>query len=106
MEFMGLRADTCPECGQKIRFQTRGGVRMGPVKSAIYDLIAGNPSIVLDDLHSKLSATRDMTRQTVRSHVNQMRDILADAKSDVKLITSSEHDGSGSVTRLRLEGGD
>jgi hypothetical protein len=79
---------------------------MGPVKIAIFDVIHDNPHITMDDLHAKLGKerARGMERQTLRSHVHQMREVLATAGSKVKLITASEHDGTGSITRLHLGG--
>lgn len=80
----------------------RGGVRMGPVKSTIFDLIDANPDISMDALHDKLSDTRPISRQTLRSHINQIRSSLMSVNSGTKLITLSERDGSTNVTRLRL----
>ena len=78
--------DVCPTCGQHLHGLPRFGVRVGPVKALILDLIqnAGAEGITVDDLHAALkNESHPMNRQTLRSHIFQLRLSLDQAVVDI-----------------------
>jgi hypothetical protein len=74
-----MSARTCSHCGQAIP-ETRFGVRLSPLKARIVDTISrcGPDGIDADTLFWLIFYERKVTsRLTLKSHVNQINDLLA-----------------------------
>src|SRR5262245_29433645 len=70
---------TCCTCGQPVR-ETRAGIRLSPLKAALFDAIASPYGASIDELMT-LDAWHDRRRPkrvTVRMHVLQLRELLLD----------------------------
>lgn len=79
-------SDRCPNCGRLMAGTFRFGIRVGAAKAAIVDLIegAGPEGISANKLHAALTKMgRNMVRQTLRSHIYQLRIALEVADIDV-----------------------
>ena len=73
---------SCPHCGQPLR-QERVGIFLPPVKCLIFDLIkaAGDVWLNSEELAHTLaydSPARSVSRNTIKAHVSQINDILAE----------------------------
>jgi hypothetical protein len=73
-----MSARICSHCGQAIP-ETRLGVRLSPLKARIIDAIAraGDDGIDADVLFWLIFSERRVKRLTLKSHVNQINDLLA-----------------------------
>ncbi len=73
--------ERCPQCGHVLRHGTyRAGVRVGPVKALIFDLVevTGRTGLTADGLYALLTAeNHPMFRQSMRTHLYQLRMLLA-----------------------------
>jgi hypothetical protein len=74
-----MPARVCEACGQPLP-DRRLGVRMSPFKARLFDIVerAGLDGIASDDLFSVLFADRGVTRKSMRAHIWQINDALAD----------------------------
>jgi DNA-binding CsgD family transcriptional regulator len=70
-----MKPETCPHCHQPMR-GTRLGVYLSPRRAEIFDMIraAGDGGISCDGLAERLR----VSHHTVRSHVLQINDLLAE----------------------------
>jgi DNA-binding response OmpR family regulator len=75
-------AGFCKACGQPLP-DIRAGVRLTPLKARIFDAIkrAGPDGISADDLFALVYSARERraSRRTLKAHVWQINDQLADA---------------------------
>ena len=76
----------CPHCQQPIAIE-RAGVRLPPLKAAIFDAIkaAGAIGVSTDELIASLYDGRAVSRETIKAHVNQINDRLAE--TDYQIIS-------------------
>ena len=81
-----MRSRTCPHCRQPIAIE-RAGVRLPPLKAAIFDAIkaAGAIGVSTDELIARLYENRVVSRETIKAHVNQINDRLAE--TDYQIIS-------------------
>lgn len=81
----------------------RHGIPLGRVKVAIIDLIdAHDEGVTLDDLVAEFGGADVSKRQTVRSHVHQLRHMLTDERSDAELVSETTRVGNENETVYRL----
>lgn len=78
-----MRQDTiCPNCRQPIRY-ARVGVQLSNIKARLFDMLhaAGDIGVSLDEMRNTLvvEGKSHCTPHSVKSHISQMRDVLADA---------------------------
>ena len=69
----------CPKCGQALPV-TRAGVAMSALKPRIFDAIkrTGPDGIECADLYELIFATRGSSRETMKAHVWQLNELIAD----------------------------
>lgn len=80
----------------------RHGVPLGRVKVAILDHLEGqDDGNTLDELVAAIGAGNSK-RQTVRSHVHQLRHMLADERSDIELVSETTRVGDENETVYRI----
>jgi hypothetical protein len=83
----------CDYCGQALP-EVRLGVRLTPLKAHLFDLVrrSGIDGISSDDLWSSLYPNGGGSRQTLKAHVWQINQLIADEGYQI--------DGRGSFYRL------
>ncbi len=79
-----MKARPCPHCGQALP-ETRLGVRLTPLKARIFDIItrAGPDGISASDLFD-IVCTEGQSRETLKSHVWQINDLIEDEGYRIK----------------------
>lgn len=89
----------CPHCGKELTVTTRVGVHLSALKARIYDAIkqAGSSGIDRDELFDMVMRARGVKRETLKSHISQINDLLAGTNYQIRC-------GAGSLNyRLRKE---
>ena len=83
----------CDNCGQALP-EIRLGVRLTPLKARLFDLVKGGGinGIHSDDLYSRLYPEGGGSRHTLKSHVRQINELIADEGYRIE--------GKGSFYRL------
>jgi hypothetical protein len=69
----------CPCCGQPMP-EVRLGVKLTPLKARIFDIVkrAGNDGILADELFKMVYEERKRSRHSLKAHVWQINDVIAD----------------------------
>lgn len=70
---------TCNSCGQPLP-EIRLGVTLTPLKARIFDIVrrSGQGGIERDDLYRMIYPDAEAGRATLKSHIWQINDLLAD----------------------------
>lgn len=96
-----LRKSCCPTCGQSIK-GIRFGVFFTPTKLRILETIQKSPRLPVEQLARRVypGVRLEASRFTVRSHINQINDLLSE--TDL-VIRGPRSTGNGYILERRNE---
>jgi hypothetical protein len=92
----------CPHCGQPLPI-ARLGIAMSSLKARIFDAIArgGGGGIPCEALYELIFAGRDSSRETMKTHVWQLNELITNAgrrivsdRHSYRLVTTNTRGGN------------
>jgi hypothetical protein len=89
--------EVCPTCHQKIRQENRFGIAVSPLKARLIDFIEAHPKVEISDIHTFFGGEQKMRKQTLRSHLHQLRTMMHEATSS---LVSETHRADNEVVTI------
>lgn len=85
-----MSKDVCPKCGRPLQ-PKRFGISLTPLKASIVDMVqhGGEDGFPVDEIFKTLFRDRDVSRETLKTHVWQINELLAD--EGYKIVVVRDH---------------
>jgi hypothetical protein len=92
----------CPHCGQPLPTK-RFGIAMSALKARVIDLIqsGGEDGILTETVWQRIFQPRHATRNTMKSHVWQINEMLADEGYSIVVTRDDDDDNSYRIVKRR-----